>query len=607
MRIAFALPALALLAACDRGGDWYGTTKPKHGPKEFVLASIEPEWIDPGKCSDNPGGTIISNTFEGLTQPDPHDLTPRPGVASSWDISADKRVYTFHLRADARWSDGKPVTAQDFLWSWTRVLDPATGSKYADQLFEIRNGEPFNQKALHVTGMSGDEKSITAAFSKFGTVSKISRTAAGDVFVFLADAASRDKALAAAWPAGAAVERSPASILGIAAPDDRTFVVTLDNPVSYFLPKITTLYTFYPVPRHVFERLQREGKNTDLWTRVENFVSNGPFVLTEWKFRQYTVFEQNPYYWDRANVRLERVKVLTIESYNTIMQMYKAGELDWIGENADIPSEYAEYLRTKKDYRVSPYLGTYWYWFNVKDPAVKDPRVRRALDMAIDKKAIVEHVTKQNQPPADSVVPAGLAGFKTLSTHRYDPDAAKKLLAEAGVTDPSKFEVTLTYNTSETHKGIAEAMQEMWRKNLGIDAKIHNEEWQVFLRDLETGNLQMGRLGWIGDYPDPFTFLAVFLSTSGNNHSNWKSAEFDRRMAESALEPDNAGRMAKLQAAEAVVLDEMPVLPIYFYTRHYLCKPYVKGLYNTFQDRHPWKAISIDPDAVAKGAFEDGN
>ena len=356
--VAWFLALPLFFCACDRGGAWYGTTTPKHPADEFWISNgLEPEWIDPGKCSDNPGGTIIANTFEGLVQPNPHTLGPEPAVAKSWDISADKRTYTFHLRDDARWSDGKPVTAHDFVWSWTRVLDPATDSKYADQAFDIVNGEPLNQKALHVRGMAFDQKAIEAAFAPFGKVAKVvanpsAKFGGGGAFVYLPEESSRSKALAASWPAGVTVERTGGNVLGLEAPDDHTFIVTLVNPVSYFLPKITTLYTFYPVPRHVMERLISEGKNPDLWTRLENFVSNGPFVLKEWKFRQQMTFEQNPYYWDRRSIALHRVKLLEIESYTTTLQMYKAGEIDWIGENADIPSEYAEFLRSKKDYRT---------------------------------------------------------------------------------------------------------------------------------------------------------------------------------------------------------------------------------------------------------------
>lgn len=617
LALATAFGTLFALAGCDRNSAWYGTTHPKHGTDTFWFNNYtEPEWIDPGKCSDNPGGTIINNIFEGLTQPNPHDLSPEPGVATSWEKSADKRTWTFHLRPNAKWSDGVPVTADDFVYSWTRVLDPAIDSKYADQLFDIQNGEPFNQKALHVTGLSGDEAAIRAQFEKFGTVAKVKTNAGpgGGVFVYFADKkgatpadAARREAIAAPWPSGTHVAVTGPEVLALSAPDPLTFVVTLENPVSYFLPKITTLYTFYPVPRHVIEKLIAEKKNPDLWTRAENIVSNGPYVLTDWKFRQELLFAPNPFYWDRASLKLTHVKVLEIESYTTALQMYKAGEIDWIGEQSDIPSEYSDYLRTKKDYRISPYLGTYWYWVNLKDPVMgKDPRIRHALDMALDKKAIVDHVTRQSQPVANSVVPDGLAGFHTLSTNHYDPEAAKRLLAEAGITDPSTLVVTLTYNTSETHKAIAEAMQEMWRKNLGIDARLHNEEWQVFLRDLETGNLQMGRLGWIGDYPDPFSFLSIFQSASGNNHAGFKSPEFDRLLAESALQTDDAKRIEYLERAEKILDDELPMIPIYFYTRHYLCKPYVKGLYNTFQDRHPWKAIWIDPNAADDGTAENG-
>lgn len=615
MRLSASALALALLChACDRNDAWYGTTVPKHGANELWLNNGgEPEWSDPGKCSDAVGGTVINNTFEGLVAPDPKTLVPTPGMAERWETSADKRVWTFHLRDGTKWSDGTPLTAADFVWSWARVLDPKTLAKYGDQLYDIANGDAYHQRAVHVTGYGREASALADAMAAVGTVDRIKPDPLGNgSFVFFADAddALRAKAIAAAKALGPGVSAAvtgPAA-LGLAAPDDRTFVVTLEVPVPYFLIKINTQYTFYPVPRHVIQRLEAEGKSGDLWTRPENFVGNGPFVLTEHRFRHYMIFEPNPHYWDRASITLDRVKLLEIESYVTALQMYKAGEIDYIGENSSLPSEYSVFLRKKKDYRFTGFTTTYWYWFNTLDPALKDKRVRHALNLATDKQRIVDAVTKQNQIPATSYIQEGLAGYKRIPGEGYDPEKARRLLAEAGYPGGKGLPpVAISYNTSETHKAIAEAIQEMWRKELGIDAQIRNEEWKVFLKNLEQGNFQVGRLGWTADYPDPYTFFSVFLSTSSNNHSDWKDRTFDELVDFANAAEDPEERLARLAKAEEYLLDALPAMPIYFYTRAYIVKPYVKGLYSNFQDRHPWKAIHIDPDALAKGEVEDGD
>lgn len=636
LRILLASALCLLAAACERNDGWYGTTTPRHGPNELWLNNGgEPEWFDPGKCSDAVGGVVINNAFEGLVAPHPKTLVPTPGMAERWELSADKRTWTFHLRAGTKWSDGTPLTADDFVWSWARVLNPKTLAKYGDQLYDIANGDAYHQRALHVQGFTGDAKALeagvaavfpavtitsggssSAAASAPDDTPRVERVKADPLgrgfFVYLAngDDAARAKAAAAAraLAPGVTADVTGPDALGLAAPDDRTFVVTLETPIPYFLIKINTQYTFYPVPRHVLDRLEAEGKSTDLWTRPENFVSNGPFVLTEHRFRHFMTFEKNPHYWDAASVSLERVKLLEIESYVTALQMYKAGEIDWIGENSSLPSEYSVFLKKKKDYRFTGFTTTYWYWFNTLDPALSDKRVRHALNLATDKQRIVDAITKQDQIPATSYIQEGLAGYKRIAGEGFDPEKGRQLLAEAGFPGGKGLPpVTISYNTSETHKAIAEGIQEMWRKELGIDAQIRNEEWKVFLKNLQQGDYQVGRLGWTADYPDPYTFLSVFMSTSGNNHSKWRDKKYDD-MLEWANAADSVDeRLARLAKSEEYLLDALPAMPIYFYTRAYIVKPYVKGLYNNFQDRHPWKAIHIDPDAVAKGIVEDGD
>lgn len=591
----FATTALALLS-CQAESEWYGTSKPKHGPRELWVNNVsEPEWIDPGKCSDAVGGTVITNTFEGLLAPSPETMQPEPGVAERFERSADGKVYTFFLRADAKWSDGTPVTSRDFAWSWARVLDPATGAKYADEMFVIENGDAFHTRALVIDAATAQLAGIEKELGAIAKVEKVRARDAATAFVFAADAAAREALLAspAAKRLGARV--ADETVLGLETPDDRTLRVTLQDPIPYFTQKITTLYTFYPVPRHVLERLAAAGKSTDLWTRPEHIVSNGPFVLAEWKFRREMVFTKNPHYWARDGVRLDKVVARMIDSNTTALQMYKAGETDFTGENASLPAEYIPMLSTKKDYFVSPWLATYFYWINVEAPGVSDPRVRRALNLATDKHALVTHVTKQGQIPATSVIKGGLGGYEQLDADGYDPEKARALLVEAGFPGGKGLPpIDILFNTNDIHRAIAEAIQEMWRRELGIDVRLRNQEWSTFLSDLNEKQFQIARLGWIGDYPDPYTFLSIFQSDSGNNRSNWKNPEFDRLLERSNAETDPVKRLAIMREAEALVMRDLPMIPLYFYTRSRLVKPYVHGIHSNFLDRHPWKAVWIE-------------
>lgn len=615
------IAALAVGGACQRGEPgYYGTVRPLHPPDEvWINNSSEPEWIDPGKCSDNPGSQIIFNLFEGLTDPHPATLDPQPGQAIGWEISPDRRTYVFHLRPGIVWSDGVPVTANDFEYAWKRVLDPKTQAKYASSLYVIANAAAFNQRAYHVVPREGPvtAEEVRAAVERVVPVA--SATPAIDlpgVFVVVgfdpsfegatedeqassvaANRARFESALGAFTVGGkaAAVTPADASVVAVRALDDRRLRVTIENPVPFFL-HLAAFYTMNPVPRHLLERMKAAGENVDLWTRPENIVTNGAFRLREWKFRQYGLFEKNPRYWGADRVRVERVRVVMIESYNTTMNVYKTGDIDWIGSGANVPSEYIDRLRGLKDFHVDPYTTMYFYWANTQAKPLDDLRVRRALWLAIDRDAIVTHVTRAGQKAWASLVPDGLAGYQGLNLPVFDPERARASLAAAGYPGGKGLPaITLKYNTAEVHKQIAEAVQAMWKQHLGIDVVIENLEWQVYLRDLQIGNFQLGRLGWIADYPDPFNFLEILSPHSGNNHSFWKSAEYQRLLDAANAQADPAARLATLRRAEQMAMEALPLLPIYVYTRPYMRKPYLKGFWSNYQDRHLWKHFWIDP------------
>ncbi len=616
--IAFALGVLATgLTSCGRDSSearFFGRVLPKHGPAEFWLNNgSEPEYIDPGLCSDSSGGSVIWNTFSALTQPHPVTLEPLPEIAKDWDISPDKRVYTFRLRP-SDWSDGHPLTAHDFEWAWKRALDPLMASKYAGIVYPVCNAQAYNEAQLHVRGFaeSVTDAEIQAFFETVGPVASVVRrvhpedpeVARTEAFVKPGGPEKKRSALKkqmlekldqqtlGGQPVSVAVCQS--DVVGVQALDDLTLKVCLAEPVPYFL-SLVNHYTFMPVPRHVIQGLVAKGIAPELWTRPEHHVGNGAFRLVEWKFRRHMVFEKNPRYWDAGRVRLERVKALMIENYHTGLNMYRAGDLDYTGNNSALPAEFIEHLREFQEYRTHDDLSLYFYWINTTRPPMDNVHVRKALSLAIDRSSICKFVTRAGQRPYADLVPEDLGGYQGLDTPLYDPDAARKELEKSGFSggqiDPR---ITLMYNTSETHADVAVAIQQMWKDNLGIEVDVDNQEWNVYLGRLKDMDFQVARLGWTGDYIDPNTFLDLLLSSNGNNHSNWRDATFDKMLNDANAEQDPSKRLAMMRKAERYMMDQQPLIPLYLYTKSCLVKPYVRGIWGNYQDRHLWKYIWID-------------
>ncbi len=499
----------------------------------FRIANMaEPEYLDPAMITGVVESNIVRNLFEGLCEYDPRDLSPIPGVAERWTISEDGLTYTFHLRKDARWTNGDPVTAHDFVYSWERVLNPATASRYAYQLYYVKNGEAYNK------GKIKDPKA-----------------------------------------------------LGLAAPDDYTFVVTLENPTPFFL-HLVLVETLRPVHRATVEKYGRE------WTRPEHIVSNGPFRLVTWIPQRKIVLKRNERYWDAASVKLEEAHFFPIDDQETALKKYMAGEVDWTRET---PNAKTDLLRKNPDFHADPYLGTYFYRLNVTRPPLDDVRVRRALGMSIDKEKITRFVTKAGEQPTDSYTPPGIKGYVPPKGPGFDVKEAQRLLAEAGYPGGAGFPVLeLQYNTSENHKRIAQVVQQMWKKNLGIRIALVNLEWQVYLKNQKRLDYDISRSGWIGDYPDPNTFLDLFVTGRGNNNTGWSNPRYDELIALAGREMDPEKRLGYFAEAEKILLEEMPIIPVYIYTRNYMIRPYVKGFYNNLLDIHPLKFVSIEKEQRAQ-------
>jgi oligopeptide transport system substrate-binding protein len=599
---------LASIAGCAwSDSKYFGTTVPRHGPDEvWIILPSEPEWTDPGKCSDSSGGEVAWNMFAGLVELHPKTLEPIPEIATHWDISKDLRTYTFHLRK-SEWSDGTPLTARDFEWSWKRVLDPATASKYATFGYTLQNGEAFNSRAVWVEGITPKTtaEQVKEAVSKLGAVDKVE--------------ISDEPYAAFVYPGGGEEEKdairerlvraingkdfgfgklqakvADSSVVGVTAVDDYTLRAHLSAPIPFFLYTLG-YYTMKPVPRHLIERLIAEGKNPDLWTRVEYVVGNGAYILKEHRFRQSYVFEANERYWNRQSVKTKRIKLPIVESYNTALNLYRAGEVDWLGNNTLVPAEFMDQVKKYKDFDVYPQTAMYFYWVNVTKPPMNDKRVRKAFSLAVDRKSLVGNVTKAGQIAWANLVPDGLAGYKGLKSSLHDGEQARKLLAEAGYPNGKNFpSVTLSYNTTELHKQVAEAVQQMWNKELNIKVNIENLEWKVYLKKLEMFDFQIARLGWVGDYPDPYTFLELVTSNNGNNHAKWSNKTYDRMLQNANATTDGKKRMEMLRDAEKIVDDEQPLIPLYVYTHTTVVKPYLMGHWPNYMVKHPWKYMWID-------------
>ncbi|PTX92546.1 peptide ABC transporter substrate-binding protein [Opitutus sp. ER46] len=495
----------------------------------------EPQDLDPQAISGVPEHKIVAALFEGLATEDPRDLHPVPGVAESWDISADGLVYTFHLRANARWSNGDPITSEDFLLSYQRMLSPAFASRYAYLIYNF---------------VAGAKDYYEGRLTDFSQV-------------------------------------------GIKAPDPRTLQVTLRNPTPYLMNIIASHYAWTPVPARVIQRFGRLDEKGTAWTRPENLVGNGPFVLKEWAPHQHIVVARNPQYWDAATVKLDEIHFFPTEDVNVDERMFRTGQVDqtWELPNAKIDTYRRDHPQAL---HIEPYLGLYFYRFNVARPPFNDKRVRRALALAIDRESIVRNVMRGGQQPAYAVSYPGVAGYTPEARLTGTVEDARRLLAEAGFPGGKGFPtVELTYNTSQNHRAVAEAIQQMWRRNLGIDITLANYEWNVYLDLQQTRNFTLQRAGWIADYVDPHVFLEIWESTSGNNDTNWANPEYDRLLQAALSAPTQAARYAIYQRMDAILVDELPILPIYYWTTVRALNPKVRGYYPTLLDNHPYKYLSI--------------
>ncbi len=493
----------------------------------------EPSDLDPQTVTGRPESTVIRTLIEGLVTPDPRTLEARPGQAESWDVSEDGRVYTFHLRPDARWSNGDPVTASHFVESWQRILTPSLGSEYAYMLYPVVGAEAYHKGELEDFGRTG-----------------------------------------------------------FAALDERTVRITLNNPTSYFL-SLLQHYSWHPIHPPTVARFDGMTRKGSAWTRPENYVGNGPFVLKEWIPNQHIEVVPSPTYWGRDQVRLGGVRFYPIDSYDTEERMFRTGQLD---VTYSLPLSKIDHYRDNRQdvFRLDDFMGSAYFRLNVNRPQLQDERVRRALGLAIDRHGLAYEVQRGVKFPAYSFCPK-MPGYTPPKTFTDDVAAAKQLLAEAGFPDGKGLpRIEILYPTSDTGRIVCEALQAMWRSNLGIDVQLYNQEWKVYLDTMNEQNYDVAWSAWIADYVDPLSFLDMMVTEGGNNRTGWSSPRYDALLESALATTDAAQRQAIFTEMEEIIGREVPVIPLYTYTKYYAIDPAVKGWHPTLLDIHPLQDVWLE-------------
>ncbi|MES0864716.1 peptide ABC transporter substrate-binding protein [Ruegeria sp. SCPT10] len=527
------LSSTMIAGAAFAAGTHPVTGEPLADDQTFIYRVLdEHSSVDPQVVEDTDGADIVRDLFEGLMNQDENGNLV-PGVAIDFTVNDTKDVYTFTLRDNAKWSNGDPVTAGDFVYAWKRAVDPALSSPYAwfMELMSIEN--------------------------------------------------------AAAIIAG----EKPVDELGVKAIDDQTLEVRLSAPLPYF-PQMTTHSTTFPAPRKVIEEFG------DAWTKPGNIVSNGAYVLTEHLPQERSVRERNEMYWDNENTILDKVVALVINDENVALTRYLAGELD----RTDVPA--GQFPRLSKEYpdeAISyPRLCNYYYTFNLSEggpEAFKDPNVRQALSLAVDRKIITENIMAGGQPQAYTFAPEATAGFDvpdvemaSMSQAERD-ELAKELLVAAGYGPDNPLTFSMVYNTSEAHKKVAVALSQMWKQKLGANVELANMEWKIFLEERGNQNFDLARGAWCGDYNEASTFLDLLQSDSGYNDGKYNNARVDELLAEAKTADDAAPLYTEV---ERIIAQETPVIPIYHYA----------GVYMMDSDLGNWPINNVEQNWYSKNLYK---
>ena len=545
------LPILLLIALLIVATAW----RPGRPKADLRVGYTSLETLDPQIARASEDVRVAYALFEGLCTFDPENFTIEGGVAESWDISEDGLTYTFHLRPDARWSDGSPVTAHDFRFAWKLGLMPDTAPPYIAFLYLIRGGRDYFQWC---------QESLEKVQPEAG------------------EPTPEDLRLARRR-----IERADEKfdeLVGVEVVDERTLRVEMERRVPYFL-EIAATWPLFPLHRETLRANMRVDPNTlrlrrnPQWTKPGTIVSNGPYRLTAWEFKRRLRLTANPHYWNAALVGPETVEMTNFQDANTMFIAYEAEQLNlMLGAG---PLEFSpDLVRAQREGRRDDVhgftaYGTYYYVFNTRDTLsdgrpnpFADPRVRRAFAMTINKPPLVKRVTRLHQEVSDVFIPRGaIAGYESPDGLGYDPERARELLAEAGYPGGEGLPpVLLIYNTGGGHVKVAQAVARMWANELNADVNLEGQEWKVFLRRRNEGGFHIARSGWFGDYMDPTTFLDLFKTGNGNNDAGFSDPYYDGLLEQAAAEPDAAKRMDILRKAEAYIMNEaLPAVPLYYY------------------------------------------
>ena len=499
----------------------------------------EPQGIDPHIVTGVPEHHILISLCEGLTIPNPNPKDSNgyiPGTAESWSISEDGKEYIFKLNKNAKWSNGEPVTADDFVWSWKRILTASLGSQYPDMLYYLEGAYEYHN-------------GLTNNFDE----------------------------------------------VGVKALDTHTLKVNLKNPTPFFIGLLSH-YSTWPVHKETVLKYGDIDDRNGEWTRPGNFVCNGPFQLKTWELNNKIVVEKNPYYYDASIVRLNEIHYYPVSNVMTEDRMFRAGQLHL---TSSFPTQKCPmYIEEKNPtFKIDPYMGTYFYRINTENKALSDVRVRKALAYSIDRKLLVDKVTQCGQIPAYSFTPPGSNGYQPSTEIPYDPILAKELLAAAGYSPENPFpKLEILFNTNEGHRKVALAIQQMWQNELGIEVELVNQDWKVYLSREMVGDFQISRAGWIGDYEDPNTFLDLMRPNRGNNKTGWEDMDFDALIEKANTINNQKERYELLNKAEKILIENMPVIPLYTYVRVYQLSSDVKGFYPHILDHHHPKFIYLERD-----------
>jgi oligopeptide transport system substrate-binding protein len=501
----------------------------------LLTVGSEPKTLDPAITDTDPEGKIEEAIFEGLVITDPKDGYKQiPAVAESWEHNDDYSVWIFHLRANAKWSNGDPVTAQDFAFSIKRVLTASLGAPFSEYFSVIKGAKEY---------LAGE----TADFDQ----------------------------------------------VGVKVLDPRTLRFDLVGPDPYFTA-LLTLQPFQPVHPPTILKFGKIGQRDTRWIEPRNFVGNGPFVLKSWRENDVIEVVKSPTYWDAERVKLNGINFYSIESYDTTERAFRAGQLH---KTEFLPLGKIPYFRRTEPevLRIAPYLAVYFYILNVEHKPLDNPKVRLALNLAVDRESLVRNVLRGSEQAATGFIPPGLSEYPTTQQVAYNPEQARKLLAEAGYANGHGFpKLKIFTNTGEHHRLIAEAIQQMWRQELNIAIGLENQEWKVYLDTLIKKRFDIGRRGWVG-IPDPAFFLKIWTAANVNNSSGWASVRYDSLLAKADRTGDLNERLTLYHQAEDLLLSESVMIPIFWYTSNHLVHPSVTGWYPNIVDDHPYKFIDLKP------------